>query len=113
MIDSKTKAELKKKLEALKAQLDTELKDFKTPTDMTGGEIDALDGEADEAEELSANEGMAQAVQDRHEAVVAALGKMERGTYGMCEGCKKEIEPALLAVDPESRWCMSCKAKQK
>jgi RNA polymerase-binding transcription factor DksA len=70
-----------------------------------------MDTEADEAEERSAGAGMAQAVQDRHEAVVSALSKLEKGTYGTCESCKKEIEPALLAVDPESRLCKGCKAK--
>ncbi len=112
MIDPKAKAEAKKKLEALQIQLGKELKAFKSPTDMGGAEVDAFDAEADEAEELSANAGMAQAVQDRHEAVVAALGKLEQGTYGVCESCKGEIEAALLAVNPESRLCKSCKAKK-
>ena len=110
-MDANKKTELKKKLEALRAQLEKELQGFKNPTEM-GDEIDALDTEADEAEEFSANAGMAQAVQDRHEAVVAALAKMERGGYGVCEGCGGAIEVALLDVDPESRWCKSCKAKQ-
>ena len=110
-MDANKKAELKEKLEALKMQLEKELRGFKNPTEM-GDEIDALDTEADEAEEFSANAGMAQAVQDRHEDVVAALGKMERGGYGACEGCGGVIEEALLDVDPESRWCKSCKAKQ-
>lgn len=111
MIDQKIKAELKKKLESLKAQLEAELKDFRKPTEM-GSEIDAFDTEADEAEEFSANAGMAISVQERHEAVVAALGKMESGTYGVCESCKSEIESALLEADPESRLCKSCKAKK-
>jgi DnaK suppressor protein len=111
-MDNKTKEELKKKLEQLKKQLDAELKNFKTPTEM-GSEIDAFDTEADEAEEFSANAGMAQAVQDRHEAVISALNKMERGGYGSCESCSKEIELELLKVDPESRWCKACKALKK
>jgi len=109
-MDANKKAELKNKLEALRVQLEAELKAFKNPTEM-GDEIDALDTEADEAEEFSANAGMAQAIQDRHEAVVAALGKMEKGTYGVCEACKNDIEIELLMVDPESHLCKSCKAK--
>lgn len=108
MIDQNKKAELKKKLEMLRDQLAGELKQFQNPAEM-GDEIDALDTEADEAEEFSANAGMAQAVLQRHEAVVAALGKLDAGTYGVCERCKKEIEPALLDIDPESRWCKECK----
>jgi DnaK suppressor protein len=111
MIAENKKAALKEKLEALRAQLEQELKGFKNPTEM-GDEIDALDTEADEAEEFSANAGMAQSIQDRHEAVVAALSKLERGGYGVCEECGGEIEPALLDVDPESRCCKNCKTKQ-
>ncbi|MDO8602156.1 MAG: TraR/DksA C4-type zinc finger protein [bacterium] len=112
MIDQKTKDELKQKLENIKVQLERELKDFRKPTDM-GDDIDALDEEADEAEEFSANSGMAQAVQDRHEAVINALGKLDQGTYGICETCQREIELELLKVDPESRLCKACKASQK
>jgi len=112
MIDAIKKAEYKKKLEGLQTLLAKELEALRKPTDM-GNEIDALDAEADEAEEFSANAGMAQAVQERHEATVAALGKIETGTYGVCESCKDEIETALLDVDPESRLCKSCKQKSK
>jgi len=112
MIDPQTKERLRGKLEELKGQLAKELKDFKSPTDMGGSEIDALDAEADEAEEFSANAGMAISVAQRHEAVVAALGKMDKGTYGTCESCKGEIEAALLEADPESRLCKACKAKK-
>lgn len=108
MIDENKKTELKTKLEALQATLAKELDALRKPTEL-GNEIDALDTEADEAEEFSANAGMAQAIQDRHEAVVAALGKLKAGTYGVCEGCGGEIEPALLEVDPESRCCKNCK----
>lgn len=108
MIDENKKIEYKRKLEALKEMLTKELNDLRKPTEM-GNEVDAFDTEADEAEEFSANAGMAQAVQDRHEAVIAALGKLEAGTYGICESCKKEIEPALLDADPESHLCKGCK----
>lgn len=112
MIDAKQKGEITKKLEALRDQLAKELEQLKNPAEL-GDEADALDTEADEAEEFSANAGMAQAIQDRHEAVVAALGKLERGGYGVCEACKGQIETELLMIDPESRWCKACKAKAK
>lgn len=110
MIDASKKQEFKKRLEALADQLSAELKQLSSPSEL-GDEIDALDTEADEAEEFSANAGMAQAVSQRHEAVMVALGKLERGGYGVCEGCGGEIELAMLDIDPESRWCKACKAK--
>jgi len=41
-----------------------------------------------------------------------ALDKIEGNTYGKCELCGKEIEAAILDVDPESLFCMNCKKKQ-
>ena len=103
------RASLKKKLEETKALLEKELKGLRKPTDLGGTEVDAFDAEADEAEEFSANAGMAESLKQRHEAVVEALGKMETGGYGMCEKCGKEIELELLGIDPESRFCKTCK----
>ncbi len=35
-----------------------------------------------------------------------ALEKMNKGTYGVCETCKEEIEPERLIVDPLCRNCL-------
>ncbi len=112
MIDQKTKDELKGKLEQLRQQLEKELAAFQKPTDM-GDDIDAGDEEADEAEEFSANMGMAQSVKQRHEQVVAALGKIVSNTYGKCDQCGMEIELELLSVNPESPLCKMCKSNRK
>lgn len=109
MISKTDKAELKKKLEESKASLEKELKGLRKPADMDGGEVDSFDGETDEAEEFSANMGMAESLKQRHEAVIEALGKMERGGYGVCEKCGMDIELDLLKVDPESKFCKMCK----
>jgi len=37
------------------------------------------------------------------------LGKIQTGTYGICEKCGKPIEHEILAIDPESRFCKACK----
>jgi len=34
-----------------------------------------------------------------------ALGKIQNGTYGVCEKCGVPIEPEILSIDPESRFC--------
>ncbi len=37
-----------------------------------------------------------------------ALKKIDNGTYGVCENCKKEINPERLEVMPAARFCMEC-----
>ncbi len=37
-----------------------------------------------------------------------ALQRMERGTYGVCERCSREIDFARLKAKPHARLCMDC-----
>jgi RNA polymerase-binding transcription factor DksA len=38
----------------------------------------------------------------------AALARIERGTYGMCEGCGAAIGRLRLRALPETRFCIAC-----
>jgi DnaK suppressor protein len=38
----------------------------------------------------------------------AALGRLERGTWGRCETCNRRIEARRLTVRPEARTCGVC-----
>jgi len=98
----------KKVLETEKAELERQIAELKKPVDM-GDDIDSFDEETDEATEFSANMGMVAQLKRRYHRIVDALSKMIKGTYGRCEACKNKIEPEVLAVDPESRFCRSCK----
>ena len=40
----------------------------------------------------------------------AALRKMEKGTYGLCEHCKKPIEKKRIKALPSARYCMVCQS---
>ncbi|MBI3947788.1 MAG: TraR/DksA C4-type zinc finger protein [Armatimonadetes bacterium] len=51
--------------------------------------------------------GTARATLDRIEA---ALGKMERGTYGLCDICGKAIPPGRLDAVPYATLCVKCQA---
>ncbi len=42
------------------------------------------------------------------EQVRRALGKMEKGEYGICEVCGQEIDKARLEVYPEATKCLKC-----
>lgn len=76
-------------------------------------EGETAEEEADEAEELSKNEGIAQELKGRLIDVKNALDKIAAGTYGKCEDCGMEIEAEVLKVDPESRFCKECKGSGK
>ncbi len=40
----------------------------------------------------------------------AALRKMEKGSYGLCEHCKKAIEKKRIKALPSARYCMTCQS---
>ncbi len=44
----------------------------------------------------------------RLEQVEAALHRIEQGTYGRCERCGGDVEPARLAALPSARRCIGC-----
>ena len=52
-------------------------------------------------------------LEDNSEAVLAAidkaLGKIEAGTYGICERCGKQIDPERLEALPYAELCIECK----
>jgi RNA polymerase-binding transcription factor DksA len=40
--------------------------------------------------------------------VAAALGRIERGTFGRCEGCGEAIPGGRLRALPYARYCVGC-----
>ena len=40
-----------------------------------------------------------------------ALEKIQKGTYGICERCKKKIEFRRLEVKPSAIYCMKCEGE--
>lgn len=48
----------------------------------------------------------------RLQRINKALEKINKGKYGVCAECKKDINPNRLELYPEARHCMKChKAK--
>lgn len=50
-------------------------------------------------------------VKERLGEVVRALGKLENGTYGLCDCCGKPIPPARLEALPQTTYCIDCKVR--
>ncbi len=45
-------------------------------------------------------------------AIDAALQRIEKGSFGICEGCAQEIPAARLKAVPWARQCRDCKEQQ-
>jgi len=68
-------------------------------------EVDAADENevADKLEELEENSGIANQLESQLTEVKAALERVEKGTYGICETCGQPIERERLEANPSSR----------
>ena len=86
----------------------------KNPESPSGWEAVETDDETDHAEEGDTAEDIEQYEYNSAEAnqlefqlkeVKNALGKIDAGTYGMCEVCNKPIELDRLEANPSARTC--------
>lgn len=53
-----------------------------------------------------------QRAESKARSLEAALRKTEAGGYGMCEVCGRPIDPARLAILPDTRRCIECAQKR-
>jgi DnaK suppressor protein len=44
--------------------------------------------------------------------ILAALGRLEQGAYGVCAECEEDISPKRLAVVPWAGLCLRCQEKE-
>lgn len=109
----------KESLEAEKARLETEMKgvgrenpavphDFEPVPSETGIEADPID-QADVLVSAEGNTAILADLEARYDTVLAALSRIEGGTYGTCTVCGKEIEEARLDADPAATTCLEHK----
>lgn len=45
--------------------------------------------------------------------IESALKKIQNGTYGVCERCKKPIDVKRLEAKPEAVYCLSCEKEME
>ncbi|MEJ2208610.1 MAG: TraR/DksA C4-type zinc finger protein [Anaerolineae bacterium] len=45
--------------------------------------------------------------------VKEALARFERGTYGICQQCRQDIDPARLEALPYANLCLRCQQRNK
>lgn len=92
MIKEKELVKLKNSLEKREKELLEKIKKLETPVNY-GHESEGNEDfseEADEAEEMGANLGIAEVLKKELEDVREALERIEKGIYGECKKCKSE-----------------------
>jgi len=119
MMDKNTLEQLKNHLQSRKKELEKELAGFarkdahdewQTSYPNTPGE-ENLEEEADEVEEYENLLPVEHALETKLKDIDSALEKMEKGTYGRCENCDKEIPLERLKIFPETGVCDECNKK--
>ena len=50
---------------------------------------------------------------DKVQAIDEALGRVDDGTYGMCEACESDIAEARLEALPFTRLCVQCQGERE
>ena len=64
--------------------------------------------EATETLELEKRLTLENRIRQEMALVEHALGKFEKGTYGLCDNCGQPIDPERLEVRPQASLCMKC-----
>jgi RNA polymerase-binding transcription factor DksA len=106
--------QFKNKLLAEKSDLESQLSGIGSQNPRVAGnweattkdmEVDSADENevADKFEELEENAGIVTQLDKQLVEVMAALERLEKGTYGICETCGKPIEEDRLLANPSSR----------
>jgi len=77
---------------------------------------DKLSNQVDEASHASAV-GFALRIRDRETKLIRkireTLGRLEQGTFGICEECRDEIPLRRLRARPVTTLCIECKEEQE
>lgn len=70
-------------------------------------DVDAEEGDPDLIEREK-NVALVSQLEVKQAGVQAALRSIEKGKYGVCERCGKEIDPERLEVRPDATLCLPC-----
>jgi RNA polymerase-binding protein DksA len=115
----------KKELDEVRAELQDEVRRLRDELDLAEHEIDDMlrdsgDGAGDDAADAGSKTferehemSLANNTRDMLVQAERALGRIENGTYGICENCGNPIGKARLQVFPRATLCMTCKQREE
>jgi DnaK suppressor protein len=114
--------QFKNDLEIRKLETEKELEEFAEKSEENKGhwetkfpnseENTEVEDEADEVEEYENLLPVEYVLEEKLKNINLALQKIENGTYGICEDCRKEISEERLRILPEARTCNDCSASK-
>jgi RNA polymerase-binding protein DksA len=115
----------KQELGEVRAELQDEVRRLRDELDLAEHEIDDMlrdsgDGAGDDAADAGSKTferehemSLANNTRDMLVQAERALGRIENGTYGICENCGNPIGKARLQVFPRATLCMTCKQREE
>jgi RNA polymerase-binding protein DksA len=116
-MDAKILKQIKKDLQKRRADIAKELANFATKTDAQKNEYisrfpeygNENDDNAQEVNQYTTNLEAERILENSLKDIEASLKKIDKGEYGICKYCGKEIEIKRLLIRPDSSACVSCK----
>ena len=95
-----------KKLQAERTQIAEELENLR---ELMQAEVDVEPDEGDaEIFEREKNAALIAVLERKLSDIDSALRSIDKGQYGTCERCGKQIETERLEVKPDATLCLSC-----
>lgn len=105
--------------DSIKNSLLKQQEDIESKLSSLAQEEDALGDDVPESQELGTSSWQEDVRSSRLAVKVELLGlskkikqailKINQGSYGKCENCKKYIEPSRLQLVPTTTFCIVCK----
>jgi RNA polymerase-binding transcription factor DksA len=99
-------ADVRRELEALRADLLARNEELSITSDDPLAYDDNFADSAQVAAELGENQALLAANQEQLDDIDHALAKIEAGTYGTCDVCGAQIGAARLEAMPATRYCI-------
>jgi DnaK suppressor protein len=81
--------------------------------DASGGYDEDLADVASDTFEREKGMAIENSVNELLQQVEEALGRLEDGSFGICEICEQPIHPDRLRALPYARLCINCKAREE
>jgi len=113
--------EQKRRLEAEKAEVESELKKLAASPNSLSDHLRIRypqlgyeeDENAEEVEEFMTNLGVEGYLEDVLKSINAALSRIKHNKYGICQLCGGKIDKARLKAYPLATLCVSCQKKKE
>ena len=102
---------LKEKLVEKRDRLVDELDGLKANSEVSVGYGNHMADDASEAFEQAKDMALRQNAEQLLAKVTDALERFEEGTYGVCEQCGADIDPARLKALPYATLCLRCQQR--